>query len=260
MVERRARGAPRRPGASPAWSPRTGTAPCRSRGRRTDRSPCRPSCRRPSPRAAGRPSRRSTTRSGRSAGPFPRPSFDRWWSIQITSPAFETAWPSEPSRSNEAQSHVTITAGAFGNAFAGTSRSAPGSHDAQRGASSGSFGNDADRARRPGPRGSWPGRASSRARRRRGSRDTRAPRRRPRRGPRPPARSPACSLALLAVQLGDQVLDPLGLLVASCPPRTRARAGTSYAPDARAPPAGAARADRRAARVAARSLSDPRHV
>ncbi len=109
-----ARGARRRRGASRAWSPRTGSGRCPSRARRTGR----PRSRRASSPPISSISRNTISHVEEAAGSIngivPRPSFERWWSIQITSVAFDAAEPSGPSRSNDAQSHVTITAGASG--------------------------------------------------------------------------------------------------------------------------------------------------
>jgi hypothetical protein len=75
-------------------------------------------------------------------GIVPRPSLVTWWSIQISVVARTAGPPSDPSRSSDATSHVTITAGSLGNADGGTSASVPGSIEAHRGGSKGSFGNE----------------------------------------------------------------------------------------------------------------------
>jgi hypothetical protein len=75
-------------------------------------------------------------------GIVPRPSLVTWWSIQISVVARTAGPPSDPSRSSDATSHVTIRAGSLGNADGGTNASVPGSIEAHRGGSKGSFGNE----------------------------------------------------------------------------------------------------------------------
>ena len=75
-------------------------------------------------------------------GIVPSPSLVAWWSIQISVVARTAGPPSDASRSSDATSHVTITAGSFGNADGGTSASVPGIIEAHRGSPNGSFGNE----------------------------------------------------------------------------------------------------------------------
>ena len=134
---------------------------------------------------AERPSRRSTMPPGSTSGIVPSPSFERWWSIQITSPAFGRGGPQLPEpveRRAVARDHdrrclreVVRLARA---------QSDPGSIDAHRGGSSGSFGKEQIVVDAPRTQERRRARASSRARRRRGSRGRRAPPRSPPRAPR----------------------------------------------------------------------------
>ena len=65
--------------------------------------------------------------AGSTSGMVPSPSLLTWWSIQITVPARAATGASCPSRSIEALSSVTSTAGSFGKAFGSTRPSVPGS-------------------------------------------------------------------------------------------------------------------------------------
>src|SRR5919197_4188008 len=74
---------------------------------------------------------------GSMTGIVPRPSLLTWWSIHTTVCA-RSAWgTSEPRRSFDAQSRVTIVTGAFGNFAGSTNASAPGRTPTQRGCSKG---------------------------------------------------------------------------------------------------------------------------
>ena len=224
---RGAHGARRRPGASPAWSPRTGTRPVsvtspayRQTAVSSGISPpivsisrntishvddaCRIDQR-------DRAEARRSTGDGRSRSPPPPGSTPR---------------PERPSRSNDAQSHVTITAGAFGNVV---DLHQPVGAREQRGppwrlerlvrvrADGRDPARSAGRRARPEHR--------ARARRRRGSRGTRA---------RPRSRRPSTSAARAAhhrlviaivappaMQTGDQLGRSAAPARTSCPPRTR---------------------------------------